>query len=219
MGIQSHVAGAVVAFAAAFAIAPAHSAPLQLSYSLTSNGSSNVVASTGVSTGLSVPGSYTYGYTHGALDNVIAGSVSTNYPSGFEFYDDFVFTVANASANAITSTINFADILGISNLQVRLYNAASQISLPVLGAPVGGVIEAWSTPISAGPVSGTVSVLSNAVLSAGTYVLEVRGNVTGNAGGSYSGTLNVAPVPVPAALVLFGSAISGVLAARRRPAV
>ncbi len=219
MGIRTHITSTLVAVTAALAIAPAQAAPLQLSYSLTSNNGSNVVASTGVTTGLAVPGSYTYGFTHGALDEIIAGSVSTRYPDGFEFYDDFVFTIAAASANAITSTISFADILGISDLQVRLYNAAGQGSLPVIGAPVGGAIEAWSNPISAGATTGTVAVLSNSVLSAGTYVLEIRGNVSGSAGGSYSGSLNVAPVPVPGALILFGSALSGVLAARRRRAV
>jgi len=146
---------------------------------------------------------------------VIAGSPG----AGYEFYDDFKFTVAPASANSITSTIDFANILGISDLQVRLYNAVLQTSLPVLTTPVGGAIDAWSTPISAGPLTGTAAVLPITNLAAGTYVLEVRGNVTGASGGSYSGTLNVAPVPIPGAIWMFGTAISGLLAARRRSAV
>jgi hypothetical protein len=55
-------------------------------------------------------------------------------------------------------------------------------------------------------------------LAAWTYVLEVRGNVTGTSGGSYSGTLNVAPVPLPAALPLLFSGLGllgGGLARRR----
>lgn len=219
MHIHLRAGTAALALLAALAVTPAHAAPLQLSYSLTNNGSGNTLLNTGVTTGLAVPGSYTYGYTHGPLNTTVTGSTSGSYPSGFEFYDDFVFTVSAASANAVTSTIDFGNILGISGLQVRLYNAATQASLPVLGAPVGGAINAWSSPINAGPVNGTVSVLENTVLSAGTYVLEIRGNVFGSAGGSYSGSLNVAPaVPVPAALVLFGSALSGLLAVRRQKA-
>jgi hypothetical protein len=45
------------------------------------------------------------------------------------------------------------------------------------------------------------------MLNAGTYVLEVRGNVVGSAGGSYSGNLNLVPTPLPAALPLLLSGI------------
>ena len=45
------------------------------------------------------------------------------------------------------------------------------------------------------------------MLNAGSYVLEVRGNVTGSAGGSYSGSLNLVPTPVPAALPLLLSGL------------
>lgn len=216
---KSGVAALALSMASALVAISAHADPLQLSYAETNNGITNVITGSGTTTGLVVPGTYTYVNSHGALTSVITGSVSTSYPTGFEFYDDFIFTVAPASANSITSTINFADIFGISDLQVRLYNAAGQSSLPVLGTPIGGAIDAWSTAISAGPSSGTIAVLPTTPLLAGTYVLEVRGNVTGSSGGSYSGTLNVAPaVPLPGAIWLFGTAISGLMAARRRTA-
>ncbi len=51
------------------------------------------------------------------------------------------------------------------------------------------------------------TVLSPTTLSAGTYVLEVRGNVTGTAGGGYSGVIDLQPVPVPAALPLMLSGL------------
>jgi hypothetical protein len=86
--------------------------------------------------------------------------------------------------------------------------------LPILGKPDGTVIDGWTTVIAPG---SSVSVISPINLGAGTYVLEVRGNVFGAAGGSYAGVLNVAPVPVPATLWLFGSAIGGLLTMRRRP--
>lgn len=212
-----------LSLAAALAVViPAQADSLILSYSETNNGSANVITGAGTSVGLVVPGTYFYGNSFGSLTNRIAGSpLIAGVPgTGYEFYNDYVFTVAPAAANSITSTIDFANILGISDLQVRLYNAALQSSLPVLTAPVGGVIDAWSTPIATGPITGTAAVLPITNLAAGTYVLEVRGNVTGTAGGSYSGTLNVAPpVPIPGAIWMFGTAISGLLAARRRSAV
>ena len=67
-------------------------------FSLTNNSSTNVKAGSGTSTGLAIPGTYTYVNSHGALTSVITGSTSTSYPSSFEFYDDFIFTVAPASA-------------------------------------------------------------------------------------------------------------------------
>jgi hypothetical protein len=168
----------------------------------------------GVVNPLSVPGSSTYGHTFGAATTTIP-------TSSYGFYDDFVFTVSGATTNSITSTIDFSGLLQINNLQVRLFNAAGN-SFPVLGAPFGcpgggcTLIDAWSTPVSYGPTTGTVAVLPATLLGAGTYVLEVRGNVVGAAGGSYSGVLNLAPIPVPAAAWLFGSGLVGLLTVRRR---
>jgi hypothetical protein len=175
---------------------------------------------TGVSSILPVPSSHSYSHTFNAPTTAIPGSPG----SGYGFYDDFVFQITAASANAITSTIDFANILQITNLQVRLFNASGN-SFPVLGSPAGcpgpgcTLIDAWSTPVNYGPTTGTVTVLETTVLAAGTYVLQVRGNVVGSAGGSYSGVLNLAPVPVPAAAWLLGSGLVGLagIARSRRP--
>jgi hypothetical protein len=138
--------------------------------------------------------------------------------TGYGFYDDFIFTVSSATADAITSTIDFANVLAINNLQVRLYNFSGNPNLPVLGPPNGGVIDAWSNTFNLAPgTNETVSVLPMTLLNAGTYVLEVRGNVSGSAGGSYSGGLNLVPTPLPAALPMLLSGL-GILggAVRRR---
>lgn len=172
-----------------------------LSYQDTSSGLTGNGAFTGFS---SDGGSFTYQDTFTAPTSTI-----TNSPSpGFGFYDDFIFSVPSAvSADSITSTIDLSNVLGISNLQVRLYNSANNPP-PVLGAPQGGAIEAWSTPINVAPgASGTVSVLNTTISQPGKYVLEVRGTATGSLGGSYSGTLNVSPVPLPAALPLLLSGL------------
>lgn len=196
-------------------VASATAAPLTLGYSQTYNGSTNVLAGSGAINALSASSSSTYGHTFGSATAVIPGTIglSSSVPGGFGFYDDFLFTIPAASTNSIASTIGLSNILGIDNLQVRLYNAAQNSPLPVLGTPNGTVIEGWTTLIAPG---SSISVISPSSLSAGTYVLEVRGNVTGSAGGSYSGVLNVSPVPVPGALWFFGSAVGGLLALRRR---
>lgn len=193
----------------------ASAAPLALGYSLTYNGSANVLTGAGNANALSVSSSSTYAHTFQSPTQVIPGTIglSSSVPGGFGFYDDFLFTIPAASTNSITSTIGLSNILGIENLQVRLYNAALNSPLPVLGTPNGIVIEGWTTLIAPG---SSISVISPSSLSAGTYVLEVRGNVTGSAGGSYSGVLNVSNVPVPAAFWMFGTAVGGLVAVRRR---
>lgn len=167
---------------------------------------------------LAVPGSYDYSHTitAAAAPLTIPGSVSGSYPLGFEFYDDYIFQVTGAVANSVTSTINLGNLLGLSNLQARIY---SYTSLPQIG-PVGGLIaQAWGSAFSCGTgCSGEQVIVGNTLLAPGTYVLEIRGIVTGTVSGSYGGALNLVPIPVPAAAWLFGSAVLGLGWLRRRPA-
>lgn len=197
--------------------APAFAAPLDLGYSLTYSGSASVLAGSGTINAVGTTSSNTYAHTFTQPTLTIPGTVgiSTLVPAGFGFYDDFLFTVPDASANSIASTIGLSNILGINDLQVRLYSANQSTPLPVLGTPNGTVIEGWTTLIAPG---SSISIISPSNLSAGTYVLEIRGNVVGSAGGSYSGVLNVSSVPVPGALWLFGSAVGAMVTMRRRAA-
>lgn len=178
-------------------------------------GPSGPATGTGAVNAFTVPGSGFYGDTFNTPTTAITASPG----SAWGFYDDFIFSISqSASADSVTSTINLGS-LSLSNLQVRLYNESGN-SPPVLGTPNGGAISAWSNAINGGSgISGTYSVL-NTNLAAGNYVLEVRGNATGSSGGSYSGTLNVQPVPLPAALplLLSGLGFLGVGARRRLPA-
>lgn len=203
----------VLAFASGLA-ANADAAPLTLSYSTIYNGTSIVTTppSGGVVNVLAVPESDFYGHTFTAPTLTIPGTPG----AGYGFYDDFVFTITGASANSITTTIDFGSTLQITNLQERLYSLTGN-TVPTFGTPVGGVIDAWTSPVG---TSGQVAVLPATILSPGTYVLEIRGNVVGAAGGSYAGVLNVTPVPVPLPaalpLLLFGLAGCGFL--RRKSA-
>lgn len=194
-------------------IATTQAATLNLSYSTTASGTTG----SGIPTIANTPDSYSYGNTLGNLTTTLyTPSSGPSAGINFEFYDDYVFTITGATVNSVTSTINLGSILAINNLQARLYNASSNPTLPVLGAPVGGVIDAWSSSFSAGSNTITVALLDNNILAAGTYVLEIRGSVSGNAGGSYSGVLNVSQVPVPASTWLLGSAMLGLIGVRRR---
>jgi len=181
-------------------------ASLILGYQETASGTTG----SGTVNAFSLPESAFYGDTFTAPTTTIPTSPSP----GWGFYDDFLFSVPmGAATDSITSTINLGT-LSISNLEVRLYNTSGNPTLPVLGSPSGGAISSWSNPISGG--TGSYSVL-NATLDPGTYVLEVRGDVTGANGGSYSGTINATAVPLPAALplVLSGIGLLGAMARRR----
>ncbi len=180
-----------------------------LTYEQTSAGRSVVGPATSY---LSLPTTDTYTRSFNAPTT---GQVGT---TGFGFYDDFVFSVATSSIDAITSTIDFSTVLGISNLQVRLYNFALNPNPPVIsGPPSGGVVDGWSNTLNLAPgTTQIVNVIPQTGLSAGTYVLEVRGNVTGQFGGSYTGTLNLVPTPIPAALPLMLSGLGLFGFARRK---
>lgn len=159
----------------------------------------------GVISLLDVPGSN--GYTH-----TFTAPTTTIPTTSYGFYDDFVFTVDGALTNSVTTTIGFGTVLGINDLHVRLFKLDGN-TFPVLGDPVGTTL-AESVVSSSGNV--TIALLEGAVLGAGTYVLEIRGNVVGSAGGTYSGGLNLAPVPVPASMWMFGSAVLGLAGIARR---
>ena len=156
-----------------------------------------------------LPATDTFGNSFGCQACSSSVLVTGGSPSNtYNFYDDFEFTVASATIDAVSSTINLKQLLEVDNLQMRVYTAAGN-SPPVVTGPVSGLQAGWSTPVNftAGTESGEISALSDVMLGAGTYVLEVRGDVVGTSGGSYSGNLNLSPVPLPAALPLLLSGL------------
>jgi hypothetical protein len=149
----------------------------------------------GTNSSLAVPGSYTYGNTFaGGVGSSLVGATTSG------FFDDYVFTISGAAANSVTSTINLGDTLAINGLQVALFDYTAGQSVPISGP---ALVTGWSQAFDSNGVGTTISVISPTTLAPGSYALEVRGTVAGTAGGSYSGTLNLAPVPLPPGLPLF----------------
>lgn len=147
--------------------------------------------------------SYIYGDTFTSPTPLITGS-------SYGFFDDYAFTVSTSTADSVTTTINLGNLQQISNLSVGLFSTSAYNLFAAGGAPsltpIPGEVNATT--------SGSTATLSVADLSAGTYVLEIRGQATGVNGGSYAGVLNVAPVPLPATLPLLGLGL-GLLFTRR----
>jgi hypothetical protein len=143
-----------------------------------------------------------------------SGTLGAPADPGFTFYDDYIFTVANSTVDAASFLLNESSTLAISDLQMRLYSTTGNTP-PVLGDSPAGLQANWSNPIS---TNGSQSNLATTMLSAGTYVLEVRGDVTGQNGGTYTGIIDLQPVPLPAALplLLSGFGLLGGLARKRR---
>ena len=135
------------------------------------------------------------------------------------FYDDYAFTISDASFSSISATFNLGDLLNIENLSARLF-----VGTPWTGSTPGtlspaDVLSRWSATVASGSGTGAFQVIAPMTLAPGQYVLEVRGNVTGSSGGSYSGVLNLTPVPESsgALMALAGLGFLGVARLRRKP--
>jgi hypothetical protein len=143
----------------------------------------------------------------------------------FNFYDDFTFTLPETTSGSLTASavsVSFANLIGINNLQVRLYSVVA--GALTTGAAGPSLVSGWSTPLSAGTSTLTVSTFANPItVAAGkTYTLEIRGDVFGPTG-SYGGNLNIVSTPaVPEAegwaLAVMGLSLLGVAARRMRQA-
>lgn len=147
---------------------------------------------------------------------------SANYGNTFAsasstpFYDAYYFTIPDAFANAVATTVNVGSFLGISGLEARLYAGHSN----TIGTVGGSLISPWATMVN--PIPGvsveTVVLTAPNPLLAGNYTLQVRGTVTGLGGGSYAGTLNLTPVPEAETYAMFlaGLGLMGFMSRRRK---
>jgi hypothetical protein len=137
----------------------------------------------------------------------------------YDFYDDYYFTITGG-ATAYAAAISDLGMNGISDLQIRLFSSSGEAGptngTPTLGVPSGGALDGWTIPY--GP-NGSMSMAFTNDLPAGTYDLQIRGQVNTDSGtGGYGGDLDLTPVPLPAGLpmLLCGLGLVGALARRRR---
>ncbi len=187
-----------------------------LPYSVTYvDGSAQVQGSPGtVGGGIDVSslasGTYAYAQT---FNSPLATFTPPGLSGSYAFYTDYVFTVGPTQVDSISSSINLGTSLAVNGLSARLYSySAGSTSNTLLPAfiPSGTVIDAWSSQVNLAPgLTASDTVIAPTVLDPGTYVLEIRADSVGTSGGSYSGTLNIAPVPLPAGLPLLLSATIG----------
>jgi len=133
--------------------------------------------------------------------------------SGDTFYEDYAFVVPTSTVVSLASTVSLADFLNISGLQARLYQGT--IDTVITGAAGPALVVGWGQSFSAGASTVDTSLIAPTRLGAGDYVLQIRGTVGGQAGGSYVGALNVSSVPEPASAALLAAGLAG-LAGRRR---
>ncbi|HEY1413222.1 MAG TPA: FxDxF family PEP-CTERM protein [Rhodopila sp.] len=169
---------------------------------------------------LAVPGLYTFTDTFTAQQS-LTQNLGTSSVGAYDFQDSYEFTVGtNASGDTLLASLGLGTLFNITNLQFRLYQVPSPTTAPIVnGLPANSnVITSW-TGLAPGANSMTASFNG---IQAGTYILDVAGIADGTGGGSYVGSadLEPAPVPLPAAvwLMLSGLGSLGALARKRRAA-
>lgn len=166
-------------------------------------------------------GSFTYGDGFAGPQTAIS---ATGVPAGtYGFYDNYVFTINSSNLDSITSTVSLGSGgvgTQIVNLDAQLFEVTGNPTLPSFtpSNSIGNSLNSTTVTLAPGVTATTLILNATAPLSAGEYVLEIRGDATGSAGGAYSGVLNITPVPVPAAAWLMVSGLGGVglFAGRRR---
>jgi hypothetical protein len=136
-------------------------------------------------------------FTHDLLE--VAAAIT---PVG-AFEDTYLFTLASAnSAMSTTVSNNLSGVLGLTDGNVALYMEA-------------GAVDVAMGNYAFNDVTGSISYDFGA-LAAGSYYYAVTGMGTGSAGGFYTLSSTVSPIPEPEsyALMLAGLGVMGLLLKR-----
>lgn len=121
----------------------------------------------------------------------VDGTFNTDYT--FKFGADVVSGQVGTAYEPVT--LFGTTVLDFSALNVILTAPDTSIVIPLTSA-LGG----WSTTLS--------------TIMSGTYTLNVSGQTSGAGGGVYS--VGISAVPIPAAVILFGTGLIGLIAVARR---
>jgi hypothetical protein len=165
----------------------------------------------------SLPSTLSFGNSYNRSSN--SGpfiDVQGNLFTGTTFYDDFIFTIPDGTANSLTSSISFGDFFGLDNLRARIYSGSThQTGTIALDERVVG----WgNTAVLNSFTSVTTVILNPTLLTAGTYTLQIKGDIVGTNGGTYSSVLNVTtPVPEPESygMLIAGLSLVSIIARRK----
>jgi len=135
------------------------------------------------------------------------------------FYEDYRFTVADGTFSSVSATFDLGQIFSIANLSARLLVDPDPTAMPTTPwtLTAASVLQRWSNVVASGQGTGNVQAINPYNLSGGSYIFEVRGNVTGAAGGSYGGVFNIAAVPEADGMLMAfaGIALVGLFGRRR----
>ena len=153
----------------------------------------NGLINTAKPTPLSAPGSVTSLVTH----------TGTGAFSSFVY--DFEFTLTKAAT--LDATLSQAHTTVLTGAQFELFKGTP-------GSPQGSPFPIAST-VGTGAATGELQ-LHYADLAAGSYFLQIVGGLLSGKVGTLTGLVSVAAVPVPGALLLFGSALAGLVGVTRR---
>ena len=174
---------------------------------------------------LSQNGLSTYTFHDNFAAGVGATSAGTINGNPYGFVDTYVLNLPASTASAFAFSLDICSngCSGEMYLTARLYDYSAggiqNLTIGGVGAPAhGGIPDPWSPSVN-GTVSSTA--FTSASLVAGEYVLQIAGIQVANAtGGSYSASIGVTPVPLPATLplLLAGMALVGARARRRAAA-
>lgn len=156
-------------------------------------------------------GTYIGSYDAAASDFGQFGNSFTTTNAGFT--DTWVFKFS--PIGSATTNANFLPVGWIAGFQVDLWNA---VASPATVCPTLGAVcttFALGSHIVTGVPGTASSNIGFTGLSAGWYAITVAGSV-GTAPASYTGQLQVSPVPEPASLALVGAALVGLAFSTRK---